>query len=308
MKVNFNTILTWRNFAKVSLTAAIISAFSACGGGGGGGSSSVLYYPYETVYGDICRTYEATPGCTFDQKTGQRITVSYDPHYDRYGYKSDDLWFVEFDSSGMGAVYDDLGRLKYYSDVSKFAGWVGGNYIGVGTTGLFWEDIRNGTYWLGKNGVLYNANMLESNFGQAINNKAASKATDTNFAALNSESNKKLIKLGADKLIKEYGFKKDKATVIASALNSFAVTASVRGKVSTKDMNKTIKAVFGVEFSEALAAVKELKSGNKNSMQELTQRSASALGLKPHQAQQFIKGMYKNALTQWGYDVDQVTW
>lgn len=150
--------------------------------------------------------------------------------------------------------------------------------------------------------------MLESNFGQAINNKVASKATDTNFAALNSESNKKLIKLGAEKLVKDYGFKKDKATVIASALNSFAVTASVRGKVSTKDMNKTIQAVFGVEFSEALAAVKELKSGNKNSMQELTQRSASALGLKPHQAQQFIKGMYKNALSQWGYDVDQVMW
>jgi hypothetical protein len=78
--------------------------------------------------------------------------------------------------------------------------------------------------------------------------------------------------------------------------------------VSTKDMDKTFKSVFGVQFSEALTAVKDLKGGNKTSMQELTQRSASALGLKPHQAQQFIKGMYKKALTQWGYDVDQVNW
>lgn len=301
---------TMKTILKFSITTAIISAFSACGGGGGGGggSSNVIYYPFETVYGDICRTYEATPGCTFDAKTGQRITVSRDPHYDRYGSHSDDMWFVEFNSAGVAAVYNDLGVFQYYADVSQFAGWVGGNYIGVGTSGLFWEDIRSGTYWLGKNGVLYSANLLENNYGQAINNKEASKATDTNFAALNSESNKKLVKLGADKLVKEYGFKKDKAMVIASSLNTFAVTASVRGKVSTKDMDKTFKSVFGVQFSEALTAVKDLKGGNKTSMQELTQRSASALGLKPHQAQQFIKGMYKKALTQWGYDVDQVNW
>lgn len=305
--LSLNTNL--KDVLKLSLVSALALGFFGCGGGGGGGgSTNVIYYPFETVYGDICSGYEPTPGCTFDANTGARITVSRDTHYDRYGFASDDMWFVEFDEDGVAAVYDQNERFQYYADVSEFAGWVGGNSIGVGTTGLFWEDIRNGVYWLGKNGVLYSGNLLESNFGQAINNKNASKATDTNFAALNSDANKQLVKLGADKLMKEYGFKKAQATAVASVLNNFAVTTSVRGKVTTRDMDVTFKGAFGVPFSDALAAVNKLREGDKSSMRDLTNRSASALGLKPHQAQQFIKGMYKKALSQWGYDVDSVTW
>lgn len=293
---------------QVSLVSALALGFFGCGGGGGGGSTNVLYYPFETVYGDICKTSEPTPGCTFDAKTGARITVSRDTHYDRYGYGSDDMWFVEFDQYGDAVVYDQNMALQRYADVSEFAGYVGGYQIGVGTSGLFWEDIRNGAYWLGKNGVLYSANLIESNFGQAINNKNASKATDTNFAALNSDANKVLVAKGAAKLMKEYGFKKAQATAVASVLNNFAVTTATRGKVTTKDIDVTFKGAFGVPFSDALAAVNKLREGDKSSMRELTNRSASALGLKPHQAQQFIKGMYKKALTQWGYDVDSVSW
>lgn len=294
---------------KLSLVGTLALSFFGCGGGGGGGgSTNVLYYPFETVYGDICLTMEATPGCTFDAKTGARITVSRDNHYDRYGYGSDDMWFVEFDQYGDAAVYNERNEFQYYAEVNEFAGYVGGNYIGVGTSGLYWEDIRNGAYWLGKNGVLYSANLIESNFGQAINNKNATKATDTNFAAINSDSNKLLVKKGAEKLMKEYGFKKAQATAVASVLNTFAVATATRGKVTTKDIDVTFKGAFGVPFSEALAAVNKLREGDKQSMRELTNRSASALGLKPHQAQQFIKGMYKKALTQWGYDVDSVTW
>ena len=309
--------------ARLALASSMTLAFVACGGGGGkhhsqgsspagsggtGGSTNALYYPYEDVYGTACATMEATPGCTFSKSTGLRIKVSSDPHYDLHLNGSDDLWFVEFDSNGVASVYDDLGVFQYYADVSTFAGWVGGTEIGVGTTGLFWEDIRNGTYWLGKNGVLYNGMSGESNFGEAINDRTASSASDTNFAAMNSETNKILVKKGAEKLMKEYGFKKDKATAVASALNSWAVAASERGKTSTKDMDKTFKAVFGVQFADALSAVKDLAIGDTASMQDLTQRSASALGLKPHQAQKFMKGMYKKALSQWGFDAETINW
>lgn len=309
--------------ARAFLASSVALALAACGGGGGGhrssgsspagsggtgGSSNALYYPYEDVYGTVCATMEATPGCTFSRSTGLRITVSSDPHYDRFANGSDDLWFVEFDDAGVASVYNDLGVFQYYADVSTFAGWVGGTEIGVGTTGLFWEDVRNGTYWLGKNGVLFNGMAGESNFGQAINDRTASSASDTNFAAMNSETNKILVKKGAEKLMKEYGFKKDKATAVASALNSWAVAASERGKTSTKDMDKTFKAVFGVQFADALSAVKDLAVGDTASMQDLTQRSAAALGLKPHQAQKFMKGMYKKALSQWGFDVETINW
>ncbi len=301
-----------KNVMRVVLASVVATSFAACGGGGGGGggggSAPVIYYPYETVYGDVCRTQEATPGCTFLSSTGERIKVTDDPDYNRAGYGSDDLWYVKFNSSGQAEVYNDLGVFQYYADVSEFAGYVGGTTIGVGTTGFYWENVASGTYWLGKNGVLYNANSGESNFGQAINDKTSSSATDTNFAALNSDANKELVKRASDRLMKEYGFQKDKAVAVASALNSWAVAAAERGTTSEKDMDKTFKAVFGVQFSDALAAVKDLSYGDKAGMQDITNRSAAALGLKPHQAQKFMKGMYKKALANWGYDESSFNW
>ncbi|AHZ84949.1 hypothetical protein AB1A81_11135 [Bdellovibrio bacteriovorus] len=300
-----------KNVMRVVLASVVATSFAACGGGGGGGgggSAPVIYYPYETVYGDVCQTQEASPGCTFLKSTGERIKVTDDPDYNRGGYGSDDLWYVKFDSSGKAAVYNDLGVFQYYANVSEFAGYVGGTTIGVGTTGFYWEDITNGTYWLGKNGVLYNANSGESNYGQAINDKTSSSASDTNFAALNSDANKELVKMASDRLMKEYGFKQDKAVAVASALNSWAVAAAERGTTSEKDMDKTFKAVFGVQFSDALAAAKDLSFGDNSGMQDLTNRSAAALGLKPHQAQKFMKGMYKKALANWGYDESSFNW
>lgn len=298
-----------KNVMRVVLASVVATSFAACGGGGGGGGSApVIYYPYETVYGDVCQTQEATPGCTFLKSTGERIKVTDDPDYNRAGYGSDDLWYVKFNSAGQAEVYNDLGVFQYYADVSEFAGYIGGTTVGVGTTGFYWEDVASGTYWLGKNGVLYNANSGETNYGQAINDKTSSSATDTNFAALNSDANKELVKKASDRLMKEYGFQKDKAVAVASALNSWAVAAAERGTTSEKDMDKTFKAVFGVQFSDALAAVKDLSYGDKAGMQDITNRSAAALGLKPHQAQKFMKGMYKKALANWGYDEASFNW
>jgi hypothetical protein len=294
-----------------ALTGMVLATLAACGGGGGGGgggSSQVLYYPYETVYGDVCTTQQPTPGCTFLTKNGQRIKVTEDTDYGKNGHGSDDMWYVKFDSSGTAAVYDQYGRFQYYANPKDFAGYIGGTTIGVGTTGLFWEDISGGTYWLGKNGVLYNANPGESNYGQAINDKSSSKASDSNFAALKSDTNKKLVKMATDKLMKEYGFKQDKAVAVASALNSWAVAAAERGQTTPADMDKTFKSVFGVKFADALTAVKELQNGSTAGMADLTNRSAAALGLKPDQAQKFVKGMYRKSLASWGYDVDQVNW
>lgn len=304
-----------KNVVRIVLGAVVATGFAACGGGGGGGGggtagggTTVLYYPYENVFGDVCRTQEATPGCTFFERDGSRIKVTNDPHYDRSRNGSDDLWYVKFDASGRGAVYNDLGIFQYYANAASFAGYVGGTTIGVGTTGFYWENVARGTYWLGKNGVLYSANDGSSRYGQAINDKTSSSATDTNFAALNSDSNKRLVKLASDRLISEYGFKQDKAVAIASALNSWAVAAAERGTTSEKDMDKTFKAVFGVQFSDALAAAKDLAMGDSAGMQDLTNRSASELGLKPHQAQKFMKGMYKKALANWGYDETSFNW
>ncbi len=298
-----------KNMMRGLLATVVVTGFAACGGGGGGGGGgSTLYYPYETVYGDICTTRQATPGCTFFSSNGNRITVTEDPDYSRYGRGSDDMWYVEFDSYGTASVYNSYGQFQYTARASEFAGHIGGRTIGVGTTGFYWEDVTNGTYWLGRNGVLYSANSGESNYGQAINDKTSSSASDTNFAALNSDANKELVKLASEKLMKEYGFKQDKAVAVASALNSWAVAAAERGTTSEKDMDKTFKSVFGVQFSDALAAAKDLAQGDSVAMQDLTNRSASELGLKPHQAQKFMKGMYKKALANWGYDDTSFNW
>ncbi|MNJ94658.1 hypothetical protein D3C87_123600 [compost metagenome] len=304
-----------KNVFRTMMTALVATSFAACGGGGdggggGGGSSSpdVLYYPYETVYGDVCSTFQATPGCTFFSDTGRRITVTEDPDYNKYHGGSMDLWYVNFDAYGKGSVYDSRGVFQYHADVSEFAGYVGGTQIGVGTSGLNWENVSMGQYWLGKNGVLYNGVTGEGNYGQAINDKTSTEASDSNFAALNSDANKLLVTRAADKLVKEYGFSKDKAVAVASSLNSWAVSSADRGTTTSKDMDKAFRGTFGVKFSDALAAVKDLQFGDKAGMQDLTNRSAAALGIKPHQAQKFMKGMYKKALANWGYDENSVAW
>jgi hypothetical protein len=316
------------NVTKMALRLSSVLALvvlSACGGGGGGGtgggnggggtgnppvdSSDIVRYPYETVYGDVCRnSSEPTPGCTFVRATGQRVTVSADPNYNSQGYGSDDLWYVQFDSSGRASVYNDLGVFQYYASASEFAGYVGGTTIGVGTTGAYWENVAGKQYWFGKNGVLFSANQGAANYGQAINNKDANKQGDSDSFALKSAANVRLIKAGADKLKKEYGFAPAKAIAVASALNSWAVMGAERGKVTETDMDKTFKTVFGVQFNEAIAAFKSLSAGDTTAARELNQRSAANLGLKPEQAEAFIKGMYRSALAKYGYDVDQIKW
>lgn len=305
-------LVTQKNLLKMAAAVLTVTALSSCGGGGGGGGGigpvDPVFYPYETVYGSVCQTQTPIPGCTFSVRTGNRITVSADPAYNQHGYGSDDMWYVVFDSQGRGAVYNQNGVFQYYSATSQFAGFINGTTIGVGTTGAFWENVANRTYWLGANGVLYSANQGASNYGQAINNKDSKNATDVNSKALNSDANKKLIKLGADKLVKQYGLTQSKAVAVASALNSWAVMGAERGKVTEGDMDKTFKAVFGVKFNEALAAFRSFENGDVAAARDLTNRSATALGLKPDQAQTFIKGMYKGAIEKMGYKVDQIKW
>lgn len=322
MKLKLNAKKTTQALGAL-LTAA---ALTACGGGtsvggggvivlppsGGGGviitPPVVIYGPYETVFGAACAGSEPTPGCTFNRATGTRVKVTQDPHFDRYGFDADDLSYVKFDFSGRAIVYDDLGNIDSFRNVSDFAGYVGGTSIGVGSTGLFWENVAGKTYWLGKNGVLYNANLISSNFGEAINSDDADDALDTNLTAISSAKNKALVKKAAAKLQKDFKLPAAKATAVASALNRFAITAQERGSVSTGEINKTFKTVFGVDYKTAQAAAKDLANGQKAGMQAMNAQSAKALGLKPAQAQAFIKGMYKSSLAQWGLDIEAVNW
>lgn len=301
MKLNLRSLL-------MGLTATFAVMFMTSCDGLMISAGSTLYYPYKTVYGDVCSVSSPTPGCTFSRITGDRVTVSSDPSYGTSGNGSDDMWYVKFDYSGRASVYNQYGVFQYYANISEFAGFITGTTIGVGSSGTYWENVAGGTYWFGKNGVLYSANYGSGNYGKAINNKDASKATDVNSKAINSDINKKLIKAGADKLVKQYGLSSSKAVAVASALNSWAVMGAERGKVTEADMDKTFKSVFGVKFNEALAAFKDFKNGDDTGARELTNRSATALGLKPDQAKDFIKGMYKGAIEKAGYKVEDIKW
>lgn len=123
---------------------------------------------FQTVDGSPCSTSEANPGCTF-RLDGTRIRVTDDPDYNTTGAGSNDLWYVNFDAAGDAAVFNEFGQFQYLASTADFAGFVAGTTIGVGTTGFYWEDISNGTYWLGQHGVLYSANFGNANYGQAIN-------------------------------------------------------------------------------------------------------------------------------------------
>lgn len=307
---------TMKTIALATASVVGIALLSGCGGGGGtgGGGGSVIYYPYETVYGSACSTFEPTPGCTF-YRDGSRITVEEDTHYNYYGNGSDDMSYVNFwtasDGQVYGDIYNNLGVFQRTSHISSFAGWVGGGYIGVGTTGLFWESVSGGQYYFGKNGVLYSGNAWASNFGEAINNEAASETVDTNFAALSSESNKTLIKKAAKNLMDKYGFASmDKAEAVAGALNRWMVGVSERGHTTTSDMDKAFKGTFGgMDFYSATAAVKDYLKGDEksiNSVKAKVNRSAAAMGLRSDQLLRFGADVFSEPLSSLGYKKEDI--
>lgn len=307
------TLLGWRNLALGAGSVLLVTGLTGCGGGGGGGggggsSGSVLYYPYETVFGTVCSnstSFGPSPGCTFN-RDGTRVKVTQDRDYNRFGRGSDDMWYVEFFSDGTADVYNSAGVFQYTKATSTFAGWVSGNVIGVGTTGLFWENVSGGQYWWGSNNVLYNANPLDSNFGRAINDQGSDSAADGDLSVLRSESNQKLIAAGAAKLVKEYGFSQSKARVVASALNTWGVSAVERGYTTPEDIGQTFQTIFGVSYNEALSAVQDLlNKGDKTAMKNVTNRTAAALDLKPEQVEKFIRDSYGAAA---GDALDGVDW
>ncbi len=295
-----------KSFLQLALSAAAITTVVACGGGGGS-SSPALYYPYETVYGRSCSTQTPRPGCTFN-KDGTRVGVTQDLSYNRYGGGSNDMFYVIFDRNGNGEVYDYNDHFVGFKSASSFPGSINGTTVGVGITGLFWENVSNRTYWIGRDNVLYNANQWDANYGKAINNDSEEAVVGNNMAFLATDTNRKLVAEGAQRLTADYSIQREKALAIASSLQSWNYSAMNRGFTTESEMDETFRNVFGVEFNSALSAVKNLQIGQKGEIQQVTNRSASYLGLNPSQAQEFMKGMYKEALASNGYDVSQITW
>ena len=281
--------------------AAGLMSIAACGGGGGGGGV-VLYYPYKDLYGNVCYTFEATPGCTFLRTTGERIMVTEDPDYNR-------LWSVVFDSTGTyAAVYDQYNNFQGYKDVSEFSGYVADGLIGLGTTGLFWEDVRNGSYYWGKNGVLYSANAGEVQYLRAINNNGAATAVDTDMSALTSEANVALVDAATAKLVNEYNMDPAKARDMAETFNQWGVASASRGVTTDVDMNTTFRKAFKVDYAEAKAAVKAIAADSSDTQlfAGVNNRSAAANGILPRHNLKMLKSFYGKALASWGYDVNEL--
>ncbi len=148
----------------------------------------------------------------------------------------------------------------------------------------------------------------DDGWSSSLNSGDADNATDTNFSAGRSDANRLMVKRAASRLTREYGLSQEKAQAIASALNVWKLAGVERGFTTARDINQTFTAVFGIKLGDAVTALKSFSQGNPEGMRELTNRSASALGLKPHQAKKFIKGMYRQALTDAGYDAESIDW
>jgi hypothetical protein len=293
-------------FKKLQIVLVSLVAINliSCGGGGGGGNL-VLWYPFENIYGDLCvGEYDPVPGCTFNSDDGSRVNASQSSDYDIFGNSADDLYRVEFNGSGWANVYEIIGGVFYFVEsrhVSSFSGWQGSTFVGVGTTGLFWEDVSFGDYFLDSNGVLYSANVAELNFFEAINNQTAGMGVNTDIVSINEDINKKLVDKAAQKLASKYGFEEGKAQAVASQLNRFAVGINNRGYSTPEDIKSSFQATFGVDYGSAVAAVKDLMGGSPEAMVDLQNRSANALGIKPRDAKRFIQDSYEKALADFGY-------
>jgi hypothetical protein len=203
-------------------------------------------------------------------------------------------------SGGRGKLYDMDGNYKGTIDEQDMRdvdswGYVNGHSL---TGWMYYDKIGNHLYMEDSNGGV----------GRAINSKTAGRASDSNWAAQASEARQEKIDMVARGLNNTYAMPMAKAQVVASALQLYHETNVERGVSTAKDVESTFKTVFGVEYNSAVAAAKSYQNGNSEQIQALTNRSADYLGIKPAQAERFVKDMYRNTMKQNGYDVDQMSW
>lgn len=194
------------------------------------------------------------------------------------------------DSNGKDAGTINAEDMRGYSN-----GYVYGNRL----SGFMYYNYSGNRLYLEDSG---------GGVGRSINSAAARSGSDSNWSARASELRKEKIEMFADGITRKYAIPKDKAVVVASALQAYHETQVERGFSTAQDVEVSFKKVFGVEYGSALAAAKSFQGGQPQQIRDLTNRSAAYLGIKPDQAQKFIKDMYRGTLKQNGYDPDTLNW
>jgi len=190
---------------------------------------------------------------------------------------------------------DDVGKIH----AEDMRGWNGYSVYGTPLRGFMYYNYSGNRLYEEDSG---------GGVGRAINNAAAARGSDSNWAAQAAESRKEKIAMFAEGLQHKYALPKEKAGVVASALQAYHETQVERGFSTAKDVEDSFQKVFGVEYNTALTAAKAFQDGKPQQIRDLTNRSAAYLGIKPDQAQKFIKSMYRETLKQNGYDPDTLSW
>jgi hypothetical protein len=208
----------------------------------------------------------------------------------RVSWEGDSGRLYDMDGNYKGTIYaDDMRDLDYYGDS------VNGHYL---DGWMYYDKYANRLYLEDSSGGV----------GRSINSKTAGSSSDSNWAAQASEARREKVNMVARGLNETYALPMERAKVIASALQSFHETQVDRGASTEQDVASTFKTVFGVEYNSALAAAKAFQGGSAQPIRDLTNRSADYLGIKPAQAQRFVKDMYRKTLKEQGYDVGTVAW
>ena len=255
-----------RNLILGVVSFIVLLQLTACGGGGSR-QKPVLFYPYETVFGEVCNETTPVPGCTFRTLDGRRVTVSEDRDFNRSGNGSNDLQFVIFREAWNGRTFETVGDVFTLDSrgrtsrnpiatlpAASFQGHQFSSTIGVGVTGLFWRDVLNGNqFWFGpSSGVLYDANDFSSTFGQAINN-SGSERTNNRWANLEYKAEQSFLQKAAYKLQQKLPFMSERQALnMATQLDQIAVAHVSPARVLTlSEQDNLLKDFVGVDARTA---------------------------------------------------------
>lgn len=200
-----------------------------------------------------------------------------------------------------GTLYNMDGDKKGTIDADDMEGISPGGYFVNGYVlegWMYYDQYSNRLYLEDSHGGV----------GRSINSRSAGRSSDSNWAAGASEARAEKVNMFARGLNREFALPLERARVVASALQIYHETKVERGYSTPQDVADTFKRVFGVEYTSALSALQNLQAGQPEQIRDLTNRSAAYLGIKPHQAQRFVKKMYAKTIRENGYDADSINW
>ena len=178
-----------------------------------------------------------------------------------------------------GTKVVDSNDTYYYSSYNvQYDLWYYTDSYGYSSSYLGWA-------WLSYSGILYD------DYGRALNEDADKDGVDVVTGA--AQAAREVVLKQGKTFAERYGLAEEAGVKIATTLNDFAVIGKSRARTQ-QDIEDFTKRLYGVDFTEANAALEKAKAGDASGIDGLNGTVAAHWGTNPETSKEILKKWFKD--------------